>query len=192
MNLKKCNLRVPVRCERSIFVKGIIVFKCGGSSIDELSASFFNNLQLLIKKGWKPVIVHGGGPAIKDMLEKLNISFKFVDGLRKTTEEMMDIVEMVLDGHVNPKITRTLNEYNIKAVGISGSDMNVLTATPIDLEKYGLVGEASSVNTTFIHELLNNGIVPVISPIAIGADQRRYNVNADTAAGAIASALDAK
>src|SRR5690625_1775587 len=191
MNLKKCNLRVPVRCERSIFVKGIIVFKCGGSSIDELSASFFNNLQLLIKKGWKPVIVHGGGPAIKHMLEKLNIPFEFVDGLRKTTEEMMDIVEMVLDGHVNRQITRKMNEFGIKSVGMSGSDMNLLTATPIQFEKYGLVGEVSNVNTSFIMDVMNSGLVPVISPIAIGQDNRRYNVNADTVASAIASALQA-
>src|SRR5690625_5250460 len=126
------------------------------------------------------------------MLEKLNISFEFVDGLRKTTEEMMDVVEMVLDGHVNPQMTRKINEHGIKAVGISGWDMHLLTVTTIELEKYGLVGEDSDVNTSFITTLLEDGIVPVISPIAIGTDQRRYNVNADTAAGAIASALRAK
>ena len=172
-------------------MKGIIVFKCGGSSINELSDHFFKNLQVLIEKGWKPVIVHGGGPAIKSMLQKLNIPFEFVDGLRKTTEEMMDVVEMVLDGHVNPQITRKMNEHGIKAVGISGSDMQLLTATPIQFEKYGFVGEVSEINTFFIKKLLTDGIVPVISPVAIGVDQRRYNVNADTAAGAIASAINA-
>lgn len=172
-------------------MKGTIVFKCGGSSINDLSVHFFENLQVLIEEGWNPVIVHGGGPAIKHMLEKLNIPFEFVDGLRKTTEEMMDVVEMVLDGHVNRQITRKMNELGIKSVGISGSDMNLLTATPIQFEKYGLVGEVTKVNTSFIKNLMNNGFVPVISPIAIGQDFRRYNVNADTAASAIASALQA-
>lgn len=174
--------------ERSIILENSIVLKCGGSSINELSNEFFENIQTLREAGLKPVIVHGGGPAIKEMLEKLEMEFEFIDGLRKTTEEMMDVVEMVLSGHVNPKLTRRVNQTGIKAVGVSG----VLEAAPINYERYGLVGEIVHVDTEYIEQLLELDIVPVISPIAIGADQKIYNVNADTAAGAVAAALHAK
>lgn len=178
--------------ERGLSVQGIIVFKCGGSSIDELSEDFFINLKSLKQAGMKPVIVHGGGPAIEQMLDKLAISYEFYDGLRKTTDEMMDIVEMVLVGNVNPRLTRRVNDSGLDAVGLSGSDYDLLKATPIDYERYGLVGEVSSVNVEVIHGLLADGITPIISPIAIGEDKLRYNVNADTAAGAVASALLAR
>src|SRR5690625_1374988 len=178
---------------RNYFVEQIIVFKCGGSSVNDLSEDFFNNIKTLIKAGRRPVIVHGGGPAIKGMLEKLAIECEFVDGLRKTTDEMMDIVEMVLSGQVNPALTRRVNDAHIAAVGLTGSDMNVLQATPINKEKYGLVGEVSQVNVDYLHTLLEQNIVTIISPIAIGEkDRKRYNVNADTAAGAVASALQAE
>lgn len=172
-------------------MKPIIVLKCGGSSIDDLSNQFFENINTLIAAGLQPVIVHGGGPAIKEMLEKLNIAFEFVDGLRKTTQPMMEIVEMVLSGNVNPKLTRRINEAGIKALGVSGTNMKILQATAIDVEKYGQVGEVTKVNTKLLHELLAQNIVPIISPIAIGTDKKTYNVNADTAAGAVASALEA-
>ena len=164
-----------------------IVFKCGGSSVEALSDDFFNNIQTLRKAGLKPVIVHGGGPAIKDMLDRLGIEFEFIDGLRKTTEEMMDIVEMVLTGHVNPALTRRVNQSGINAVGVSG----ILEAKPIHYERYGFVGEVVHVNTEYLQQLLDLNIVPVISPIAIDSDEKRYNVNADAAAGAIAAALRA-
>jgi len=170
----------------------IIVFKCGGSSVDELSTQFFTNIHSLMEEGWKPVIVHGGGPAIQNMLEKLNITFEFVDGLRKTTAPMMEVVEMILTGEINPQLTRKLNKNGIKAVGISGSDYNLLKAKPINKEKYGQVGEVSEVNANYIKTILEEKIVPVISPVAIGKDYSTYNINADTAAGAIASALGAK
>lgn len=170
----------------------VIVFKCGGSALDDLSDEFFENLQFLQAAGMQPVIVHGGGPAIQHMLDELNIESQFVDGLRKTTEEMMDVVEMVLVGNVNPSLTRRVNEFGLNALGLSGSDVAMLEATPINKEKYGLVGEVTNVNTGCVKELLNTGIVPIISPIAIGKDGKRYNVNADTAAGAIASALRAE
>lgn len=170
----------------------IIVFKCGGSTIDDLSDGFFDNMKALIKAGMKPVIVHGGGPAIKEMLEQLEIEFEFVDGLRKTTEEMMDIVEMVLSGNVNSALTRRVNEAGIEAAGVSGTDMDLLQAIPIDYAKYGLVGEVSYVNIDYIMTLVKQNIVPVISPIATGENSKRYNVNADTAAGAVASALRAE
>lgn len=180
--------------ERGILVnqENIIVLKCGGSSIDELSTAFFQNIKALQNAGVKPVIVHGGGPAIKQMLDQLKIETEFVDGLRKTTEPMMDVVEMVLVGNVNPALTRRVNEMGIEAVGMSGSDMHVLEGTPIDYERFGFVAEVTGVNTAYIEHLLAADIVPIISPIAIGADGKRYNVNADTAAGAVASAIGAK
>ena len=178
--------------ERGLIVQGIVVFKCGGSSIDELSEVFFTNIKSMKEAGMKPVIVHGGGPAIEEMLDALDMSYEFYDGLRKTTEEMMDIVEMVLVGNVNPRLTRRVNAYGLNAVGLSGSDFQLLKATAINYERYGFVGEVASVNVQVIHSLLADGITPIISPIAIGQDERRYNVNADTAAGAVASALLAR
>lgn len=170
----------------------IIVFKCGGSSIDDLSEDFFENIKTLKMAGMKPVIVHGGGPAIEEMLGALKISYEFYDGLRKTTGQMMDIVEMVLVGNVNPKLTRRVNKAGLRAVGLSGSDAALLEATPINFERYGFVGEVANVKTDMMETLLEEGIIPIISPIAIGNDGQRYNVNADTAAGAVASALNAK
>lgn len=173
-------------------MKKVIVFKCGGSTLDELSDEFFENIQFLQAAGMQAVIVHGGGPAIQQMLDKLTIESEFVDGLRKTTEEMMNVVEMVLVGNVNPSLTRRVNDLGLNALGLSGSDVTMLEAKPINQEKYGLVGEVTNVNTSCLKQLLDTGIVPIISPIAIGKDGKRYNINADTAAGAIASALQAK
>lgn len=182
----------PTDRERGKTVQDIIVFKCGGSSVNDLSEAFFENIKTLQHAGMKPVIVHGGGPAIESMLNQLNIEYEFVDGLRKTTDKMMDIVEMMLTGHVNPKLTRCFQKSGIKAIGLSGSDDSLLEAAPIDLERYGQVGEVVKVNTSLILELANQGMVPVISPVAIDRTQKRYNVNADTAAGAVASVLEAK
>src|SRR5699024_2379717 len=177
--------------ERRRSVQDIIVFKCGGSSVHDLSDDFFDNIKSLQQVGMKPVIVHGGGPAIASMLEKLHIEYEFVEGLRKTTDEMMDVVEMVLSGHVNPALTRRFQESKITAIGLSGSDDRLLEATPIHAAKFGQVGEVKAVNTSLIETVVNQGIVPVISPVAIDDKQKRYNVNADTAAGAVASALKA-
>ncbi len=170
----------------------IIVLKCGGSTIDQLSDRFFDNINILKNAGLKPIIVHGGGPAIKEMLTKLSIESEFVNGLRKTTEPMMDVVEMVLSGTVNNALTRRLTEAGIESVGLSGSDSHILTGRPIDLEKYGLVGKVTNVNDSFLKQLLDLDVIPVIAPIALGEDGKRYNINADTAAGAVAKALCAK
>lgn len=170
----------------------IIVLKCGGSIIDTLSNSFFENIKNLQKSGLKPIIVHGGGPAIQEMLNDLKIETEFIDGLRKTTEPVMDVVEMVLTGTVNNEFTRKLNEEGIKSIGISGSDVRLLNVKPKNFEKFGYVGEVTDVNVEFIMELLESDIVPVITPIGIGNDGNRYNINADTAAGAVASAVAAK
>lgn len=170
-------------------MKNITVIKCGGSVIDSLSDQYFANIAALKKNGAKPIVVHGGGPAIAKMLGSLRLEFEFVDGLRKTTAPVMDVVEMVLSGSVNNALVRKLYEAEIKAVGLSGSDAGLLQAVPKDFQKYGYVGEVADVNISFLTQLLDAGIVPVIAPIAIGKDGSRYNVNADTAAGAIAKAV---
>ncbi|MGM8212396.1 acetylglutamate kinase [Virgibacillus sp. W0430] len=173
-------------------MQDVIVLKCGGSTIDQLSEDFFTNIQLLQETGLKPVIVHGGGPEIKEMLTKLNISFEFVNGLRKTTEDIMNVVEMVLCGNVNKRLTRSLNAAGMQAIGLSGSDANLFSAKPIDFAQFGYVGEIEQVNDLYLKNLLDQDIVPVLAPIALGQDGKRYNVNADTAAGAVAKALNAK
>lgn len=170
----------------------IIVLKFGGSTIDTLSEDFYTNLQKLKEAGLKPVIVHGGGPAIKKMLDERNIGTEFVDGLRKTTAPAMDVVEMVLSGSVNNTITRKLNEAGIRAIGLSGSDDQLLLAKAKNLFKYGYVGDVEKVNVSLLYELVNIGIVPVIAPVGIGTDGLSYNINADTAAGAVAKAVSAK
>lgn len=170
----------------------IIVLKCGGSTVDQLSDHFFANLCKLKQAGLKPIIVHGGGPAIKEMLNKLNIEGEFIDGLRKTTEQVMDVVEMTLTGTVNRALTRRINDAGIKSIGLSGSDAQLLEAEAIDYERYGLVGKVTKVNEHFLTELLEMDIIPVIAPVALGIDGTRYNINADTAAAAVAKALNAK
>lgn len=170
----------------------IIVLKCGGSSIDTLSDRFYKNIETLQKSGLKPIIVHGGGPAIGEALVKLKIEAEFIDGLRKTTSDVMDVVEMVLTGTVNSAIVRKLNEFGLQAVGLSGSDSELLSAEPKDLEKLGYVGHVTDVNTSLLTQLLDIGVVPVIAPIGIGKDSVRYNINADTAAGSVAKAVGAK
>ncbi len=172
-------------------VQETVVLKCGGSSVDDLSDAFFSNIKKIQDDGYKIVIVHGGGPAIKSILEKLEIETEFVDGLRYTNESVIDVVEMVLSGKVNSSLTRRVNESNLRAVGLAGTDDHLLTAEAIDLDKYGLVGEVKDVNVDLINDLTDQGIVPVISPLALSQDGKRLNVNADSAAGAIAKALAA-
>lgn len=173
-------------------MNNIIVLKCGGSIIDSLSNAFFANIQALKKSGLHPVIVHGGGPAIKAMLEKLHIESKFESGLRVTTKQTMEVVEMVLAGKVNKAITQRFNDEGVTAVGLSGSDARLLSAEAIDYERFGYVGEIVDVNTELITKLLDHDIVPIIAPIAIGKKGVRYNVNADTVAGVVANRLLAK
>lgn len=173
-------------------MKDIIVLKCGGSTMNTLSDRFFTNIKTLQKSGLKPIIVHGGGPEIKAMLDQLHIETEFVNGLRKTTAAVMDVVEMVLSGKVNNELTRKLNKAGIKAIGLSGSDANLFEAVPKDFEKLGYVGQMTRVNISFLFDLLVQDIVPVIAPIAVGKDGQRYNVNADTVAAEVAKAVLAK
>lgn len=170
-----------------------LVIKCGGSIVDQLPNSFFKDLVELQKtKNIKPVIVHGGGPMITTQLEKMNVKTNFVDGLRVTTKEVLDVVEMVLSGSINKKIVRRLIDQEAHAIGMSGIDGQLLEATPIDAaDKYGFVGQIHSVNTKLINSLVDQNYIPVISPIGIGKNHQHYNINADVAAAAVASALQA-
>ncbi|MEK3886477.1 acetylglutamate kinase [Bacillus sp. FSL K6-3431] len=170
----------------------IIVIKCGGSMIESLTDEFYESIKNLQTLGYQPVIVHGGGPAINSMLDKMKIQSEFVNGLRKTTSEVMDVVEMVLSGSIANKLVRQLQAHGIPSIGINGADNGLLYAEAKDKDNLGFVGQITKINKDVINKLLSINMVPVISPIAIGIDGVDcYNINADTAAGEIAVALEA-
>lgn len=170
----------------------VVVIKCGGSTMNELTPTFFNSLQDMKQNGYTPVLVHGGGPDINKMLKMFNIRSQFYNGLRKTTKEVMDVVEMVLVGKTNRNLTMKLKEYGFDAVGVNGTDGDCLQGRFINKEKLGYVGEITSVNKQFLYSFIENGYVPVITPIALTKNGQKLNINADYAAAAIASALDAE
>jgi acetylglutamate kinase len=169
-----------------------LVIKCGGSVFEALPASFYSDIVELQKSGqWQPVLVHGGGPLINSLLKKLNVQTHFVNGLRVTTEEMLDIVEMVLSGSVNKQVVRKLVQAGGKAYGISGVDGGLLQATQVD-PKLGFVGEVTSVEASLLTNICEQGYIPVVSPIGVNQYGQRYNINGDVAASAVAKALEAK
>ncbi|GGF91284.1 acetylglutamate kinase [Paenibacillus abyssi] len=166
------------------------VMKCGGSTLAALPASFFEDLRALQEQGVRPVIVHGGGPAISETLTKLGIESEFVNGLRKTSDEVLDVVEMVLAGRINKEIVRKIGQSGAKAIGLSGVDGQLIQAKPVaNSAEIGFVGEVTDVNAEVIEGVMGMGYIPVIAPIGIDAGGQRYNINADTAAGAVASHL---
>ncbi|MEF2968114.1 acetylglutamate kinase [Paenibacillus sp. M1] len=170
--------------------KRTFVMKCGGSTLEELPESFYEDLAGLQENGIQPVIVHGGGPAISDNLAKLGIETRFVNGLRYTSEQVLDVVEMVLAGSINKRIVRRIGQSGGKAVGLSGVDGNLIQAKPVaNAAEVGLVGEVAGINAALIEGVVKLGFMPVIAPVGIGLDGQRYNINADTAAGAVASVL---
>jgi acetylglutamate kinase len=182
-----------------------IVVKYGGHAMGnpELAASFGRDIALLKQVGVNPVVVHGGGPQINAMLERLAIKSTFIAGLRVTDAAMVDVVEMVLSGSVNKQVTALINAAGALAVGISGKDGGLiqakkLTRTVVDpdnaMEKVldlGFVGEPAHVDVRVNHALTGSGLIPVIAPVGMGLDGQTYNVNSDDAAGAIAGALGA-
>lgn len=170
----------------------ITVIKLGGHAMDEpgLLAAFFEDVAKLTTNGHKIVIVHGGGPHINALLARLNIESKFVNGLRVTDGSVLQAVEMALAGSVNKFLTRQLLLAGIDAAGISGEDARLLTARQKDAS-LGLVGEVTDVNAKILFALLDSGFTPVIAPLALSARGELLNVNADSAAGAIAGALRA-
>ncbi|MFB6364663.1 acetylglutamate kinase [Paenibacillus elgii] len=167
------------------------VMKCGGSTLAALPKLFFDDLKRLQAEGIIPVIVHGGGPAISDTLGKLGIESEFVNGLRKTNEAVLDVVEMVLAGQINKEIVRKIQLSGAKALGLSGVDGHLIEAAPVaNAHEIGLVGDVTQVNAELVQGIVAMGYIPVIAPVGIGADGgQRYNINADTAAGAVASHL---
>lgn len=170
---------------------GLFVMKCGGSTLAALPDSFFEDLHELQASGVQAVIVHGGGPAISENLSKLGIESSFVNGLRVTTEDVLDVVEMTLAGSINKAIVRRIQGSGGLALGISGVDGNLITVRPVEnSHEVGLVGEVTGVKTEIVTGILNMGYIPVIAPIGVDNAGQRYNINADTAAGAVASGID--
>ncbi len=167
-----------------------VLIKCGGSVIEELSSAFFKSLKELQQEGYYVLIVHGGGADINQALDLYKIPHEFKNGLRRTTKEAMEIVEMVLSGKTNRKLVSLLDSYHFKAIGMNGSDGHFLEADFIDQENLGYVGEVTTVNPEVISMLLRENYLPVITPIAVTEQGVKLNINADFAAAAVANALN--
>ncbi len=177
-----------------------VVVKYGGNAMtdDALKAGFAEDVLFLRLAGLRPVVVHGGGPQISAMLARLGVDSEFTGGLRVTTPEVMDVVGMVLVGQVQRELVGLLNGHGPYAVGLSGEDAQLFTAerrgAVVDGEEVdiGQVGDVVSVRPVFVEQLLDDGLIPVVSTVARGDDGTSYNVNADTAAAALAIALGAQ
>ena len=170
----------------------IIVIKLGGHAMssDEAMASFARDIVMMHQCNLKPVIVHGGGPMINAMLEKLEIKSEFKDGKRISSPEVVDVVEMVLSGKVNKSIVQAINAQGANAVGLSGKDADIMLCKQAT-GGLGMVGDPVTVNADVLRTLLDDGFIPVIAPLGAGMNGETFNVNGDTAAGAIASGLRA-
>jgi acetylglutamate kinase len=170
------------------------VIKYGGAAMrdENLQESFAKDVTILRKIGINIIIVHGGGKDITDLASALNIPTRFVDGQRYTDEKMVDVVLMVLAGKLNKEIVNLINTNGGNALGLCGMDNGLLKAQKITERDLGLVGDVSYVNIGFLNLLLNNGMMPVVAPLAVGDDNKILNINADLAAGAIATALKAE
>ncbi len=181
------------------------VIKYGGHAMvdEELASLFASDIVLLKQVGVNPIVVHGGGPQIGRMLERLSVKSEFVDGLRVTDAKSVEVVEMVLSGTINKSIVSAINAAGGRAVGLSGKDGNLIQAKKLqrsirdpdsNIEKVldlGFVGEPTMVDPQILSSLQGSGLIPVIAPIGIGDNGETYNINADTVAGAIAAATDA-
>ena len=169
-----------------------VVIKLGGHAMgsDEAMESFANDVVLMRQVGVNPVIVHGGGPMINDMLKRLDIKSDFVNGKRVTDAATMEVVEMVLSGVVNKRIVQAINRAGGKAVGLSGKDANLITCDQTDAA-LGLVGTPAQMDPTILSTLFERSMIPVIAPLGSGKNGETFNINGDTAAGAIAGALKA-
>jgi len=188
------------------FYNKTIVIKYGGHAMvdKELKDLFARDVVMMKYIGIHPVVVHGGGPQIGDLLKKLGKDSQFVQGMRVTDEETMDIVEMVLVGKVNKEIVGLINQHGGKAVGLSGKDGNLIRAekyylteekakdTPPEIIDIGLVGKVKNIHAELIVSLANDGFIPVIAPTGLGDNGETYNINADIVAGEVAAALKAE
>ena len=178
-----------------------ITIKYGGSAMgeDKLSSSFARNIVLLKQVGINPIVIHGGGPRIRKMLDRLKVKSSFVDGLRVTDKETMDIVEMVLSGSINKEIVMEINKEGGMAIGLSGKDALLAKTKKFkkksangEVEKLldlGFVGLPSKINTDFLKWCIKTDFIPVISPIGYGEKFETYNINADTMSGAISASI---
>jgi len=168
-----------------------VVIKFGGNAMGDASMdTFARDVVLMRQVGVNPVIVHGGGPMINDMLKRLDIKSEFVNGKRVTDEATVEVVEMVLSGLVNKRIVQAINAQGGKAVGLSGKDANLMVCEPDD-PALGFVGKPVEMNPDFLRSLAAAETIPVIAPIGTGRNGETFNVNGDTAAGAIAASLKA-
>lgn len=184
----------------------IIVVKYGGHAMvdPKLAQQFARDMVMLKVCGLNPIVVHGGGPQINRMLDKLAVKAEFREGLRVTDEETMTVVEMVLAGSINKSIVASIQQAGGRAVGISGKDGNLLVAEKLKKKKtdpatgktteidFGFVGEPVRINTEILNVIMKSDAIPVIAPVGVGWEGESYNVNADTAAGAVATATGAK
>lgn len=178
------------------FAGETFVVKYGGHAMVDpaLAETFARDVVLLKQVGIHPVVVHGGGPQIARMLEKLGIESEFVDGLRVTTEKMVEVVEMVLAGSINKQIVTAIQQQGGLAMGLSGKDGNLIKAQKLrrNGQDLGFVGEPTAVNPAIMNEFARSNFIPVIAPIGVGENGETYNINADTAAGAVAAAIKAE
>lgn len=188
------------------FTGKTLVIKYGGNAMvdEELKTQFARDIVLLKTVGINPVVVHGGGPQIGDLLEKLNIESKFIDGMRVTDSATMDVVEMVLGGQVNKDIVNLINNEGGSAIGLTGKDGKLITADKLKVSRQspemqqpeiidiGHVGQVRSVNTDLINMLVSSDFIPVIAPIGVDEKGQSYNINADLVAGKVAEILKAE
>ena len=209
-DMKKCMDRAEILVEAQPYIRRFfnktVVIKYGGHAMvdEELKDNFARDVVMMKFIGIHPVVVHGGGPQIGSLLKRLGKESKFVQGMRVTDEETMDIVEMVLVGKVNKEIVGLINRHGGQAVGLSGKDAQLIRAekyylsaekvkeTPPEIIDIGLVGKVKEINATLIASLLTDGVIPVIAPTGVGDGGETYNINADLVAGAVAAALSAE
>lgn len=188
------------------FTDKTIVIKYGGNAMTEehLKASFARDIVLMKTVGMNPIVVHGGGPQIGDLLKRIGKESEFVRGMRVTDKETMDVVEMVLGGLVNKEIVSLINQHGGKAVGLTGKDGNMIHAKKLTFAKnapemdvseiidIGHVGEVDGINTDVLDMLVHSDFIPVVAPIGVGSDGQSYNINADLVAGKLAETLRAE
>lgn len=188
------------------FAGRTIVVKYGGNAMTDeiLKEGFARDIVLMQLVGMRPIVVHGGGPQIGDLLARLNIESKFIDGMRVTTEETMDVVEMVLGGLVNKDIVSLLNQAGGRAMGVTGKDGQFIRASRMTISRkspelavpeiidIGHVGEVESIDTRILTMLTDNHVIPVVAPIGVGSNGESYNINADLVAGKLAEVLKAE
>ncbi len=174
------------------YADATVVIKLGGHAMgsDDAMAEFARDVTLMRQVGVQPVVVHGGGPMINQMLDRLGITSDFVDGKRVTDTATIEVVEMVLSGIVNARIVQAITEQGGRAVGLSGKDSGLIMCEA-ENPALGLVGKPSKVNASVLDDLAEKGFIPVIAPLGMGSGGETFNINGDTAAGAIAAALQA-